>query len=144
MEQNKYWCNKCDSEHKICDSIAAGFVGRHCIKCRQKLHYNQMSNKCSDKFEFTGLIYFTTPVTHQYLHLNSGIHFRSEETSAEKAGSHWLAQLDHISEKKNKYLTWVYLDVTHTKSKKLTFNDISIFFSVSRFRFLSTRSILCQ
>jgi hypothetical protein len=106
-EQNKYWCYRCNREHcqhKKCGNNGVTFKDLHCINCRADLHYNTIREDAKqsfgDKFEPTGLTYFTTPLTYQYLHLNSRIRFRSKETNPEKAGAYWLAQLDNLDEKR--------------------------------------------
>jgi hypothetical protein len=90
-EQNS--CIKCGKEH--CQHISCArqknnFVGSRCARCRDTGH----------KFAPTGLTYFSNPTGYQYVHLNTGIRFRSEETDPERAGEIWLAQLDHLDENK--------------------------------------------
>jgi hypothetical protein len=90
----------------MCENIGPKFVECYCTKCRADLHYETNEQEAKEgsghKFVPTGLTYFTTLVTYQYVHLNSGIHFRSEEINAEKAGAYWLSQLDYINEAKGK------------------------------------------
>ena len=82
---------------------------------------DKKQSKVMDTFVPTGLTYFTTPTTYQYVHLNSGIQFRSEEVNPEKAGAYWLSQLDYINEaKRKKTLTSVNSEfICLTKKPKL-------------------------
>jgi hypothetical protein len=104
-EQNS--CIKCGKEHCqhiSCERQKPNFVGLRCARCRENLHYNtiheQAKKGTGHKFAPTRLTYFSNPTGYQYVHLNTGICFRSEETNPERAGAIWLVQLDHLDENK--------------------------------------------
>ena len=96
MEEQKNWCDKCESRehclHTTCGSRTM-FTELYCTQYRADLHLKTMKEEAiqgyGHKFAPTGLTYFTTPTTYQYIHLNSSIQFRSEEINAEKAGAYW-------------------------------------------------------
>jgi hypothetical protein len=86
-------CSECPGKH-CCHSncsTTAMFTDHYRFECRINMHYEVMKKQSAlgfgDKFAPTGLTYFTTPITYQYIHLNSGIKFRSPHEHPRKAGS---------------------------------------------------------
>jgi hypothetical protein len=75
-----------------------------CTTCTTKKIATEMDHDAlqgtGHKFVPTGRIYFTSPTTYQYVHLNTGIRFRSEKINCGQAGADWLASLFYLQETK--------------------------------------------
>jgi hypothetical protein len=75
-----------------------------CTTCTTKKFATEMDDDAlqgtGHKFVPTGRIYFTSPTTYQYVHLNTGIRFRSEKINCGQAGADWLASLFYLQETK--------------------------------------------